>query len=111
MTLANVLFVLVLVSAFATLGTLFAGLISMSRNQDGSIDGSRNRGGRRLRGCKGSRGQKLRLGRQLRRRLGLCKQDELRRRRRVRAAAGAQQRINGTRVRPVGVSTHEQCVI
>jgi hypothetical protein len=41
MTLANVLFVLVLVSAFATLGTLFAGLISMSRNRDGSTDGSR----------------------------------------------------------------------
>lgn len=41
MTLANVLFVLVLLSGLATLGTLFAGLISMSRNQDGSIDGSR----------------------------------------------------------------------
>ena len=41
MTLANVLFVLVLVSAFATLGTLFAGLINMSRNQDGNIDASR----------------------------------------------------------------------
>lgn len=41
MTLANVLFVLVLVSAFATLGTLFAGLISMSRNQDGSTEGSK----------------------------------------------------------------------
>ncbi|MBL0897197.1 MAG: twin transmembrane helix small protein [Reyranella sp.] len=41
MTLANVLFVLVLVSAFATLGTLFAGLISMSRNPDGDTEGSR----------------------------------------------------------------------
>ena len=41
MTLANVLFVLVLVSAFATLGTLCAGLINMSRNQDGNIEGSR----------------------------------------------------------------------
>jgi hypothetical protein len=41
MTLANVLFVLVLVSAFATLGTLFAGLVNMSRNQDGNIDASR----------------------------------------------------------------------
>ena len=41
MTLANVLLVLVLVSAFATLGTLFAGLINMSRNQDGNIDASR----------------------------------------------------------------------
>lgn len=41
MTLSNVLFVLVLLSAFATLGTLFAGLISMSRNRDGDIDGSR----------------------------------------------------------------------
>ena len=41
MTLANILFVLVLLSAFATLGTLFAGLVSMSRNQDGDIEGSR----------------------------------------------------------------------
>ena len=41
MTLANVLFVLVLISAFATLGTLFAGLISMSRNEDGNTEGSR----------------------------------------------------------------------
>ena len=41
MTLANVLFVLVLVSAFDTLCTLFAGLINMSRNQDGNIEGSR----------------------------------------------------------------------
>ncbi|MCC8428338.1 twin transmembrane helix small protein [Reyranella aquatilis] len=41
MTLANVLFVLVLVSAFATLGTLFAGLINMSQNQDANIEGSR----------------------------------------------------------------------
>jgi hypothetical protein len=40
MTIANVLFVLVLISAFATLGTLFAGLVSMSRNTDGNIDGS-----------------------------------------------------------------------
>ena len=36
MTLANVLFVLVLLSAFATLGMLFAGLISMSRNVEGT---------------------------------------------------------------------------
>ena len=41
MTLSNVLFVLVLLSALATLGTLFAGLISMSRNRDGDIEGSR----------------------------------------------------------------------
>lgn len=41
MTIANVLFVLVLISAFATLGTLFAGLVSMSRNTDGNIDGGR----------------------------------------------------------------------
>ena len=41
MTLANILFVLVLVSAFATLGTLFAGLVNMSRNQDGNIESSR----------------------------------------------------------------------
>jgi len=41
MTLANVLFVLVIVSGLATLGMLFAGLISMSRNVDGNIEGGR----------------------------------------------------------------------
>ncbi len=41
MTLANVLFVLVLLSGLATLGMLFAGLVNMSRNLDGDIEGSR----------------------------------------------------------------------
>jgi len=41
MTLANVLFVLVILSGLATLGMLFAGLISMSRNVDGNIEGGR----------------------------------------------------------------------
>lgn len=41
MTLANFLFVLVILSGLATLGMLFAGLISMSRNLDGNIEGSR----------------------------------------------------------------------
>ncbi len=39
--LANFLFVLVIVSGLATLGMLFAGLISMSRNVEGSIEGGR----------------------------------------------------------------------
>ena len=34
-------FVLVIVSGLATLGMLFAGLISMSRNVDGNIEGGR----------------------------------------------------------------------
>jgi hypothetical protein len=41
MTLANILFVLVIVSGLATLGMLFAGLINMSRNVDSSIEGGR----------------------------------------------------------------------
>jgi hypothetical protein len=41
MNIANILFVLVLVSLFATLGTLFAGLISMSRNVEGTVEGGR----------------------------------------------------------------------
>jgi hypothetical protein len=41
MTLAGILFVLVILSGLATLGTLFAGLISMSRNQDGGLEGGR----------------------------------------------------------------------
>ena len=41
MTVANILFVLVLLSLFATLGMLFAGLISMSRNVEGSVEGGR----------------------------------------------------------------------
>jgi hypothetical protein len=39
--LANILFVLVIISGLATLGMLFAGLISMSRNVDGNIEGGR----------------------------------------------------------------------
>ena len=41
MNIANILFVLVIVSMFATLGMLFAGLISMSRNVEGSVEGGR----------------------------------------------------------------------
>ena len=41
MTLANILFVLVILSGLATLGMLFAGLVSMSRNIDGNIEGGR----------------------------------------------------------------------
>ncbi len=41
MTPANILFVLVILSGLATLGMLFAGLISMSRNVEGSIEGGR----------------------------------------------------------------------
>jgi hypothetical protein len=39
--LANILFVLVILSGLATLGMLFAGLVSMSRNVDGNIEGGR----------------------------------------------------------------------
>ena len=39
--LANILFVLVILSGLSTLGMLFAGLISMSRNVDGNIEGGR----------------------------------------------------------------------
>jgi hypothetical protein len=39
--LANILFFLVILSGLATLGMLFAGLISMSRNVDGNIEGGR----------------------------------------------------------------------
>ncbi|MEA2853290.1 MAG: Hypoxia induced protein conserved region [Rhodospirillaceae bacterium] len=39
--LAKILFVLVINSGLATLGMLFAGLISMSRNVDGNIEGGR----------------------------------------------------------------------
>lgn len=39
MTLAGVLFVLVILSGLATLGMLFVGLISMSRNVEGSVEG------------------------------------------------------------------------
>jgi len=41
MTLANVFFVLVIVSALATLGVLFAGIIGMGRNPDSGTDGAR----------------------------------------------------------------------
>ena len=39
--LANILFFMVIISGLATLGMLFAGLISMSRNVDGNIEGGR----------------------------------------------------------------------
>jgi len=39
--IANILFFLVILSGLATLGMLFAGLISMSRNVEGSIEGGR----------------------------------------------------------------------
>ncbi len=41
MTLASILFVLVIVSGLATLGVLFAGLISMSRNHDSPVEGGK----------------------------------------------------------------------
>ena len=41
MTLANVPFVLVIVSGLATLGMLFAGLINMARNPGTGIEGAR----------------------------------------------------------------------
>ena len=41
MTLANVLFVLVIISGLATLGMLFVGLFNMGRNVDNSIEGGR----------------------------------------------------------------------
>ena len=39
--LANILFVLVIVSGLATLGMLFAGLINMARNTSNDIEGGR----------------------------------------------------------------------
>lgn len=39
--IANILFFLVILSGLATLGMLFAGLISMSRNVEGSVEGGR----------------------------------------------------------------------
>jgi hypothetical protein len=39
--IANILFFLVILSGLATLGMLFAGLISMSRNVESSIEGGR----------------------------------------------------------------------
>jgi H+/Cl- antiporter ClcA len=39
--LAKILLVLVILSGLATLGMLFAGLISMARNVDGNLEGGR----------------------------------------------------------------------
>jgi Hypoxia induced protein conserved region len=41
MTLANILFVLVIVSGLATLGMLFVGLVNMARNTENSVEGGR----------------------------------------------------------------------
>ena len=41
MTLANVLFVLVIVSGLATLGMLFVGLFNMARNTEDTVEGGR----------------------------------------------------------------------
>ena len=41
MNVAGILFVLVIISGLATLGMLFAGLISMSRNVEGTAEGGR----------------------------------------------------------------------
>jgi hypothetical protein len=41
MTLANILFVLVIISALATLGMLFAGIIGMGRNPEAGVEGAR----------------------------------------------------------------------
>lgn len=41
MNVAGILFVLVIISGLATLGMLFAGLISMSRNIEGTVEGGR----------------------------------------------------------------------
>jgi hypothetical protein len=41
MTLANILFVLVIVSGLATLGMLFAGLVNMARNTENSVEGGK----------------------------------------------------------------------
>ena len=41
MTLANILFVLVIVSGLATLGMLFVGLFNMARNTQDTIEGGR----------------------------------------------------------------------
>ena len=41
MTLANILFVLVIVSGLATLGMLFAGLVNMARNTENTVEGGR----------------------------------------------------------------------
>jgi hypothetical protein len=41
MTLANILFVLVIVSGLATLGMLFVGLFNMARNTENTVEGGR----------------------------------------------------------------------
>lgn len=41
MTLANILFVLVIASGLATLGMLFAGLVSMARNTAQTVEGGK----------------------------------------------------------------------
>jgi len=41
MNVAGILFVLVIISGLATLGMLFADLISMSRNVEGTAEGGR----------------------------------------------------------------------
>jgi Hypoxia induced protein conserved region len=41
MTLANTLFVLVIVSGLATLGMLFVGLFNMARNTENTVEGGR----------------------------------------------------------------------
>jgi Hypoxia induced protein conserved region len=41
MTLANILFVLVIASGLATLGMLFVGLFNMGRNVDNTVEGGR----------------------------------------------------------------------
>jgi hypothetical protein len=41
MTLANILFVLVIVSGLATLGMLFVGLFNMARNTENTIEGGK----------------------------------------------------------------------
>ena len=41
MTLANILFVLVIVSGLATLGMLFVGLSNMARNTENTVEGGR----------------------------------------------------------------------
>ena len=41
MSLANILFVLVIMSGLATLGMLFVGLFNMARNTENSIEGGK----------------------------------------------------------------------
>jgi Hypoxia induced protein conserved region len=41
MTLANILFVLVIVSGLATLGMLFVGLFNMARNTENNVEGGK----------------------------------------------------------------------